>query len=221
MDANVIRLAGVTAHFRDPRINTAKIGLPSRTLHCPPPCTIHGLLCAAKGQWIDPMTLCLGWRMDYEGTNSDFQTSHLPQRNQYSVALGKQAVKISPVEREILTFPVLSILVLAGVENVWFEKPANPLSLGRSEDLIVEKLFQSSSVKNIPNGDIARQCLPIGTGSGTIYTAPLYFEELRRPVLMSPKVDATETQNILSMNMVQVEKTGENFYVWNFGSLIS
>ncbi len=220
MKGFIIRLAGITAHFRDPRINTAKIGLPSRTLHCPPPCTIHGLLCAARGEWVDPASLCLGWRMDFADKTLDFQTSRLPQRKQYSISQGKQSVNVSPVEREILSFPVLSILAIAGVDIAWFRRPANPLSLGRSEDLIVEKLFQEITLSHVATGNIARQCLPIGIGSGTIYTAPLYFEEQRRPVLMSPKVDANEVQSIKSDNIQFVEHTGEYFYVWDFHSLI-
>ena len=105
MQALLIRLAGVTAHFRDPRINTAKIGLPSRTLHCPPPCTVHGLLMAAKGGWIEPKTLRVGWRLDYASVGIDFQTSQLPKRKRYDWKTGFQTTEPSPTEREYLAFP--------------------------------------------------------------------------------------------------------------------
>jgi len=220
VQALLIRLAGVTAHFRDPRINTAKIGLPSRTLHCPPPCTLHGLLMAAKGGWIEPNSLKLGWRLDYESVGIDFQTSQLPQRKVYNFKTGLQKTATSPVEREYLAFPMLSILALEGVESAWFRAPANPLSLGRSEDMITEREVATVDFENVPSGQIARQCLPLGMGSGTIYATPLYFEGNRRPIAMMPRVDARARQEIQSRNeqtlLANVPKTRETFYIWDF-----
>lgn len=222
MQALLIRLAGVTAHFRDPRINTAKIGLPARTLHCPPPCTLHGLLMAAKGGWIEPHTLRVGWRLDYTSVGIDFQTSQLPQRKSYNWTTGSQRTATSPVEREYLAFPVLSILALEGVESDWFRRPANPLSLGRSEDLITERLWQEVEAESMQRGEIARQCLPLTVGSGTIYPTPLYFAGNRRPVGMAPRVDARQKQevrlNSVASMLATLPKSGETFYVWDFGA---
>ena len=220
MQALLIRLAGITAHFRDPRTNTAKIGLPSRTLHCPPPCTIHGLLMAAKGGWIEPDSLKLGWRLDYASVGIDFQTSQLPQRENYVWKTGRQVTKISPVEREYLAFPMLSILAIEGVESAWFRAPANPLSLGRSEDMITERDIQTVDFEGVQSAEIARQCLPLGVGSGTIYATPLYFEGNRRPVAMMPRVDARTRQEIQARNhaivLANLPKTRETFYIWDF-----
>lgn len=212
MRANIIRLAGYTAHFRDPRTNTAKIGLPSRTLRCPPPCTIHGLLCAASGGWVAPNGLRLGWRLDYASLGIDFQTSRLPQRTE-GIQTG---IKISPTEREFLAFPILSILVASGVEADVFRKPVNPLSLGRSEDLIVEKMIQSVEVRACDQAILRGQCLPLELGSGTIYAAPLYFVGNRQAVNMTPRIDAAQDQTIRSSELLQVEQTGEAFYVWRY-----
>lgn len=214
MQVNIVRLAGITAHFRDPRTNTTKIGLPSRTLRCPSPCTIHGLLCAAYGGWVEPNDLRLGWRLDYESIGVDFQTSRLPQRT----AGVQTGIKISPTEREFLAFPVLSILVVRGIQANTFRKPVNPLSLGRSEDLIVEKLIQAVEVKVCDHAMLRGQCLPFGLGSGTIYAAPLYFVGNRQAVSMMPRIDAAQEQTVHSSKLMQVESTGEAFYVWNFGS---
>ncbi len=215
MQTNIIRLAGYTAHFRDPRTNTAKIGLPSRTLRCPPPCTVHGLICAAYGGWVEPRDLRLGWRLDYASIGIDFQTSRLPQRNAEKSQIG---VKISPTEREFLAFPVLSILVLSGIEMSAFRQPVNPLSLGRSEDLIVEKLPQAVEVESCEQALLRGQCLPLGLGSGTIYAAPLYFTGNRQAVHMMPRIDAAQEQTIRSSELIQVKETKEAFYVWNFNA---
>lgn len=221
MQTWIVRVAGISAHFRDPRTNTAKIGLPSRTLHCPPPCTLHGLLCAARGAWVEPTGLQIGWRMDYQGVITELQTSRLPQRKEYNISTGVQKISISPVEREILSFPVLSIVILSGVDPDWFRRPVNPLSLGRSEDLIVEKLIQRVSVSELKHGEVERQCLPIGIGSGTIYSAPLYFEGARRPMGMAPRTDAKQRQQIASPHLVQVNQTGEKFHVWRYDAIVS
>jgi CRISPR-associated Cas5-like protein len=218
MQVSIIRLAGYTAHFRDPRTNTAKIGLPSRTLRCPPPCTIHGLLCATYGGWIEPNGLRLGWRLDYASIGIDFQTSRLPQRNEAGLQTG---IKISPTEREFLAFPVLSILVVRGFEAAKFRKPVNPLSLGRSEDLIVEKLIHSVEVEPCEQATLRGQCLPLGLGSGTIYATPLYFIGNRQAVNMMPRIDAAQKQTIRSTELMQVKETEEAFYVWNFGTSAS
>lgn len=222
MQAYLVRLRGVTAHFRDPRVNTAKIGLPARTLCCPPPCTVHGLLCAAKGGWVEPDSLQAGWRLDYATICSDFQTSRLPQRKVYAWGLGIQKINISPVEREFLAFPILSILALNGLDCEWFRKPANPLSLGRSEDLVVESTSEQVEVDLLNSGEITRQCLPINIGSGTIYSAPLYFEDERQPVRMEPRIDATVTQEVRSAggtnDFAYIPTTNETFYVWNFAN---
>jgi CRISPR-associated Cas5-like protein len=220
MEACLIRLRGITAHFRDPRINTAKIGLPARTLRCPPPCTVHGLLCAAKGGWVEPSTLEIGWRLDYDSIAIDFQTSRLPQRKEYASGLGIQKTNVSPVEREFLVFPTLSMLCVSGVSTEWFRRPANPLSLGRSEDLIVEKAYGQVEIDLQDNAEIMRQCLPLVLGTGTVYAAPLYFQDKRSPVEMDAKVDAVVPQKVGSLSGSQefasMRVTGEQFYVWKF-----
>jgi len=221
MRALIFRLSGITAHFRDPRINTAKIGLPARTLHAPPPCTIHGLLCAAAGEWVKPESLKIGWRTDYAAINIDFARNQLPQRKEYNQRLGLQKTAASPVEREFLSFPTLSLLALEGcVPRQWFRSPANPLSLGRSEDLIVEWESDEVEIELHSEGDIARQCLPMNIGSGTLYAAPLYFIERRRPVAMAPRTDAVRPQKVRAVqgtnDFAFIPQTGENFFVWNF-----
>ncbi len=221
--AILVRLYGITAHFRDPRYNTGKIGsLAIGTLRCPPPCTVHGLLCAAKGGWVEPESLVIGWRLDFGSVSQDFQTCHLPQRQEYSWMRGTQRVATSPREREFLAFPVLTILGVQGVEMDWFRRPANPLCLGRSEDLVLEKRY--SFVTWQPESETARikgQCLPTGLGFGTRYPAPIYFEANRRPVGMGPKIDAAIRQEITSPDLARIDATGEVFYLWRFADAVS
>jgi len=224
-EAVLIRLAGITAHYRDPRYNTGKIArgnnLSIRTLHCPPPCTVHAMLCAAKGGWVDPDKLVAGWRMDFDSLSSDFQRCQLPQRSHYNFTLGAQKLEASPRIREFLAFPCLTLLAIRGVDPEWFRRPANPLCLGRSEDLVTEKhVTKNIPWRRIQEANIEHQCLPFFVGFGTLYPAPLYFERNRRPVELSPKTDARIEQPVRdrgeSPNLAEVIETGEPFFLWDF-----
>lgn len=224
-EAMLIRLTGITAHYRDPRYNTGKIGrgtnLPIHTLGCPPPCTLHAMLCATKGGWVDPKTLLIGWQMEFHSMCSDFQTCRLPQRKHYSFAAGIQKLEVSPRLREFLAFPRLTIFALRGVDPEWFRSPVNPLCLGRSEDLVVEKeIITNVAWAPLQEATIRGQCLPFLLGYGTLYPAPLYFERNRRPVEMSPKTDARTEQLVCDSNgkpqFAQVTDTGESFFLWDY-----
>ena len=225
--AFLVRLIGVTAHYRDPRYNTGSIGrtpLPIRTLHCPPPCTVHAMLCAAKGGWVDPAGLIMGWRMDFEAVCSDFQTCHLPQRKRYIFKHGTQVVKTSPRIREFLAFPCLTIFVLSGAETEWFRRPVNPLLFGRSEDLVTQKeITEELRWSTCDEANIARQCLPMLVGFGPIYPAPLYFAPNRIPIAMSPKTDVRVDQPVRAGDfnrqhpLAKVNQTGQSFFLWDYG----
>ena len=226
--AFLVRLTGVTAHYRDPRYNTGSIGrspLPIRTLHCPPPSTVHAMLCAAKGGWVDPAGLVMGWQMDFDSVSSDFQTCHLPQQRgkKYILKYGIR-VKTSPRIREFLAFPRLTIFVLRGAESIWFRRPVNPLLFGRSEDLATSKeITEDASWEACDEAKIARQCLPMLVGFGPIYPAPLYFAPDRIPVAMSPKTDARLEQSIRAGDfnrqhpLAKVHQTGQSFFLWDYG----
>ena len=214
-----IRLYGVTAHFRDPRYNTGSLDtLPLRTLHCPPPATIHGLICAAAGRWVAPETLELGWQMTYASVGADFQTCQLPQRPVAGANRGVQTGReSSPRVREFLALPLLTLLAVRGVNKDWFRRPANPLSLGRSEDLVVRTICDTVDTMPCTGGVVSGQCLPFGSGFGTLYPAPLYFVGNRQPVGISPCTDIVTPQNIRGLKLIQTqEDTPETFYLWRY-----
>jgi hypothetical protein len=225
-DAFLVRLAGITAHYRDPRYNTGAIGrnpLPIGTLRCPPPCTMHAMLCAARGGWVDPNGLIMGWRMDFDAICADFQTCQVPQRKAYNFKRGVQKLKTSPRLREFLTFPRLTIFLLRGAEAAWFRQPVNPLLFGRSEDLVTAKIIQEDvRWGGHDEGIIARQCVPMFVGSGPLYAAPLYFAPNRTPISMSPKTDARLEQPVRvgefngQPRLARLEETGEAFFLWDY-----
>lgn len=228
--AFLVRLAGITAHYRDPRYNTGAIGknpLPIGTLRCPPPCTMHAMLCAAKGGWVDPHGLIMGWRMDFDTICTDFQTCQLPQRKQYNFRRGTQKLQSSPRLREFLTFPRLTVFAISGAESAWFRHPVNPLLFGRSEDLVTAKKITEDVEWDVcAEATIGRQCLPILLGSGPLYSAPLYFEPDRVPVAMSPKIDARIEQPVRVGDrgnhrpLAQLNHTMEAFFLWDYSRAV-
>jgi len=222
----LVRLAGITAHYRDPRYNTGTIGrnpIPIATLYCPPPCTIHAMLCAAKGGWVETDGLVMGWRMDFDSVCADFQTCQLPRRKNYNFRSGRQKLEASPRLREFLAFPRLTILLYSGAEMEWFRHPANPLLFGRSEDLATEKeIAPDVQCEPCEKAILRRQCLPILIGVGPLYSAPLYFEPGRVPVAMSPRIDARIEQPIRAGDfngyrpLARLSGTGEAFFLWDY-----
>ena len=225
--AFLVQLSGITAHYRDPRYNTGSIGrnpLPIRTLHCPPPSTVHAMLCAAKGGWVDPAGLVMGWQMDFDSICSDFQTCQIPKRRDYNFKRGIQKVEPSPRLREFLAYPHLTIFVLRGAESVWFQRPINPLLFGRSEDLATSKeITEDVRWEACDEARIARQCLPMLVGFGRSLPAPLYFAPNRIPIAMSPKTDARLDQPVRAGDfnrqhpLAKVHQTGQSFFLWDYG----
>jgi len=214
MNAWSIELHGITAHFRDNRFNTGGIDIPLRTFRCPPPSTLFGLLCAAKGGWIEPATLKLGWKMSFTGISKDFQRCKIPEG--YIIRTGFQNVKDSPVVREFLSFPVLSILAIEGVSPEWFQAPVNPLALGRAEDLVTGYNISQAQVEMVTSGNIENQFLPAGIGYGALCSAPLYFDEKRIPYKNQLLVEANDNQTIQSEKLMKNPSTGETFFLWNY-----
>jgi hypothetical protein len=221
-EAFVVRMAGITAHYRDPRYNTGAIGrndLPIATLRCPPPCTMHAMLCAARGGWVEPASLVMGWRMDFDSVGADFQTCQIPKRKQYNFRRGTQKLEPSPRRREFLAFPLLTVFVVSGADPAWFRRPVNPLLFGRSEDLITMKEIIGEAVwHTCSEARIARQCLPMFIGTGPLYPAPLYFAPNRIPVAMAPRADARIEQAVHPRDgsLARLDSTGETFFLWDY-----
>ena len=89
--------------------------------------------------------------------------------------------------------------------------------------MITERVWKEGvEIQTSNRGEIARQCLPLGVGNGTIYATPLYFEANRRPVAMMPRVDARQKQDITlrddQTTLATLPRSGETFYVWNFAA---
>lgn len=126
-EALCVRVTAPVVSFRDPLYAGVQVGLP-----CPPPATVGGMLAAAAGGWdrVDPATrfaMCFTAR----GQGVDFETYHPLE------ARGKHADP-NPRHRAFLADVTLTVWLLADLDRWWrrLRRPAWPLRLGRSQDLV-------------------------------------------------------------------------------------
>lgn len=122
-----VTVTAPVASFRNPLYAGVQKVLP-----CPPPATVGGMLAAAAGGWdrVDPQTR-FAMTFHARGSGSDLETYHPLE------ASGRRADP-TPREREFLADVTLTIWILAELDR-WerrLRRPAFPLRLGRSQDLV-------------------------------------------------------------------------------------
>lgn len=103
-----------------------------KTLPCPPPATVGGMLAAAAGGWdrVNPATW-FGMSFHARGSGTDLETYHPLE------ASGRTADP-TPRARDFLAEVTLVVWLLEDLDR-WerrFRRPVFPLRLGRSQDLV-------------------------------------------------------------------------------------
>jgi CRISPR-associated endonuclease/helicase Cas3/CRISPR-associated protein Cas5t len=122
-----VTVTGPVASFRNPLYAGVQIALP-----CPPPATVGGMLAAAAGGWgrVDPATrFAMTFRAG--GHGEDLETYHPLD------ATGRKADP-TPRVRQFLADITLTLWLLDDLDQ-WrrrLRRPAWPLRLGRSQDLV-------------------------------------------------------------------------------------
>lgn len=122
-----VTLTAPVVSFRNPLYSGVSLCLP-----CPPPATVGGMLAAAAGGWgnVDPGTrFAMCFRSG--GSGEDLETYHPLE------ATGKKADP-TPRNRQFLADVVLRLWLWEDVDRWWqrLRRPAWPLRLGRSQDLV-------------------------------------------------------------------------------------
>lgn len=128
-----VTLSAPVASFRDPLYPGVQVGLP-----CPPPSTVGGMLAAAAGGWarVDPGT-AFAMAFHASGSGVDLETYHPLD------ATGKPT-DAAPKDRHFLAGVTLTVWLTGDVET-WYaalRRPAWPLRLGRSQDLVSAPTLQ-------------------------------------------------------------------------------
>jgi CRISPR-associated Cas5-like protein len=130
-DALEATITAPVASFRNPLYPGLQAGLP-----CPPPSTVGGLLAAAAGGW-DRVPLRTRFAMAFSaaGAGTDLETYH-------PLASPGIDVNITVKDRDFLADVTLTLWLTADTE-FWeraLRRPAWPLRLGRSQDLVAVRL---------------------------------------------------------------------------------
>lgn len=130
-----ISLEGAITSFRYPNF---MIGV-QPTYDMPPPATIYGHLCSARGEWVSPAGIQFAYRFTYERKLEDLEHVHV-----LHAAGGKlpgttlpkvQEGNINPFRRQLLFQPRLTLYVNQPEWESAFRSPRYAVVLGRSQDL--------------------------------------------------------------------------------------
>ena len=168
-----MHITGWVASFRNPLFISGF----QPTLPIPPLSAIYGLLTAAKGEWVTPHDVSIGFVFQSSGKAIDLETV-------YEFGGGLDA-KPNINKREFLVQPQLYLYT----PEIWlreaFERPRYPLLLGRSSDLATVKSIEQIELENRSEIIYQDTLLPFPDAQlyGQVQALPTHFtaEIPRRP----------------------------------------
>ena len=143
----------------------------------PPLSAIYGILTAAKGEWVTPHDVSLGFVFHSNGKAVDLETI-------YEFA-GKLDAKSNINKREFLVQPELYLYTPDLSLKDAFKRPCYPLLLGRSSDLATVKSIAEIELESRSETTYQDTLLPFPDGQlyGQVQALPTHFtaEIPRRP----------------------------------------
>lgn len=182
MEVLKIVFEGITASFRYPHFTWGR----QPTFLMPPPSTIYGLISAAVGEWIAPDTVRFSYHFVYERKTEDLEHVHaLTEGKGTFLYHGKKVPKniegkINPLRREFLYHPQFTLYLDRVDLRSCFLEPRFPLTLGRSQDLLVLNKLQIVELKQSPHVYWEHTILPWEfrpyTRMGTSVMMPRYID---------------------------------------------
>ena len=168
-----VHITGWVASFRNPLFISGF----QPTLPLPPLSALYGLLTAAKGDWVTPHDVSLGFVFHSNGKAIDLETV-------YEFA-GKLDAKSNINRREFLIEPELYLYTPDISLREAFERPHYPLLLGRSSDLATVKSIDEIELESQSETTYQNTILPFPDLQlhGQVQALPTHFtaEIPRRP----------------------------------------
>ncbi len=162
-----IILEGWVSSFRYP----AFISGYQPTLPVPPLSTIYGLISTAKGEYVTPDDLDIGFTFFYDGKGTDLETIYeLTNKPALSA-------KSNVIRREFLFNPKLYLYLDNLDYESYFKSPEYPILLGRSTEIVsISKIDKISMIKK-SNVRLGKTILPFGVkgAHGTIQALATHF----------------------------------------------
>ena len=169
-----VHITGWVASFRNPLFISGF----QPTLPLPPLSALYGLLTAAKGDWVTPHDVTIGFVFQSTGKAVDLETV-------YEFA-GKLDAKSNINRREFLVDPELYLYTPEMWVKETFEHPRYPLLLGRSSDLATVKSIDEIELQNVSETTYQDTLLPFPDAQlyGQVQALPTHFtaEIPRRPL---------------------------------------
>ncbi|MDE0009925.1 MAG: type I-B CRISPR-associated protein Cas5b [Candidatus Poribacteria bacterium] len=173
MEVMRVHITGWVASFRNPLFISGF----QPTLPLPPLSALYGLLTAAKGDWVTPHDVSLGFVFHSNGKAIDLETV-------YEFA-GKLDAKSNINRREFLIEPELYLYTPDISLREAFERPRYPLLLGRSSDLATVKSIDEIELESQSETTYQNTILPFPDLQlhGQVQALPTHFtaEIPRRP----------------------------------------
>lgn len=161
-----VHIKGWTASFRYPIF---VIGF-QPTLSVPPLSTIYGIVSAARGEYVTPNDVKLGYIFKSSGKFIDLETVYeLDEKN---------TAKSNVCKREILFEPDLYIYINDLNYKEYFRNPMYPILLGRSQDPgMINEIKEIELEKTDINGSFGGTTVPFPKKHmyGMIQALPSYF----------------------------------------------
>ena len=168
-----VHITGWVSSFRNPLFISGF----QPTLPIPPLSALYGLLTAAKGDWVTPHDVSIGFVFHSSGKAVDLETVY--------ESSGKLEAKLNINRREFLVQPQLYLYTPEMWLKEAFERPRYPLLLGRSSDLATVKSIKEIQLQNVSETIYQDTLLPFPDAQlfGQVQALPTHFtaEIPRRP----------------------------------------
>ena len=168
-----VHITGWVSSFRNPLFISGF----QPTLSIPPLSAIYGIITAAKGEWVTPHDVSLGFVFHSSGKAVDLETVY--------ESSGKLEAKSNINRREFLVDPELYLYTPEMRLKEAFQRPCYPLLLGRSSDLATVKSIDEIELENRSETIYRDTLLPFPDEQlhGQVQALPTHFtaEIPRRP----------------------------------------
>ncbi len=189
-----VHITGLASSFRNPLFISGF----QPTLPLPPLSALYGLLSAAKGNWVTPHDVAIGFVFQSDGKGIDLETiyefdqtlspkSNINKRQVDSGLSVSYSMRMNPniKQREFLVSPNLYLYT----PELWlreaFDRPHYPLLLGRSSDIATVKSIQEIELEKKTEAFYCDTLLPFPYPQihGKMLSLPSHFsaEIPRRP----------------------------------------
>ena len=180
-----VHINGWVASFRNPLFISGF----QPTLAVPPLSTLYGLLSAARGDWITPNDVVVGFIFQSQGKAVDLETVYEFDQTRFKA-------KPNVCKREFLISPDLYLYTPALWLKPHLESPHYPLLLGRSTELATVVSIAEIELEVVPETTYCHTLLPFPNEQiyGQISALPTHFtsERPRRPQGIRPFYMLTE-----------------------------